>query len=131
MTTDSSGAPDPIDLGDLTVVLNLSDLAQSVDFYTRLGFERTEVHGHDGERPISSKDNPNCATFRAGRQEVHLMRIGMNMLNFAVGEPKAVMAELQARGLEATPAGPDDSGTSLADPDGNIIYIMKRPPPGS
>jgi len=118
-----------VDLGEPTMVLDVKDMARSIDFYTRLAFERTVVHGHDGEEPITSQDNPNWATFRCRRQNVHLMLIGTSMMSFAVTDPKAVMANLKERGLDPIPAGPGDSGISLADPDGNIIYIMKTPPP--
>ena len=127
MEVDQAKRP-AVELGELTIVLDVKDMAKSVVFYTRLGFERTVVGGHDGVRPITSEENPGWATFRCGRQQVHLMLIGTNMVTFAVADPKAVMADLKERGLDPIPAGPGDSGTSLADPDGNIIYIMKTPP---
>ena len=86
-----------IDLGEFTLIFDVKDMAKSVDFYTRLGFERTLVRGHDGERLITSQDNPSWATFRYGHQNVHLMLIGTNMINFAVADPKAVMLVLKER----------------------------------
>ena len=68
------------------------------------------------------------ATFRCGQQQVHLMLIGTNMVSFVAADPKAIMADLKERGLDPRPAGPSDSGASLADPDGNVIYIMKTAP---
>ena len=128
MKEDDQGKWPKLELGELTMIFDVKHMAKSVDFYTRLGFERTVVRSHDGEGPTSSEDNPNWATFRCGHQSVHLMLIGTDMMHFVVADPKAVMASLKERGLDPIPAGPGDSGTSLADPDGNIIYIMKSTP---
>lgn len=127
MEDDRSKRPD-VDLGEFDIVFDVKDVAKSVDFYTRLGFQRTVVRSHDGKRPISSEANPDWATFRCGQQNVHLMSIGMNMITFVVADPQAAAADLRARGLDPAPAGPGGSGASLTDPDGNVIYIMKNPP---
>ena len=53
-----------VDLGQFTMIFDVKDMEKSIDFYTRLGFERTVLRGHDGEREISSDNNPGWATFR-------------------------------------------------------------------
>ncbi len=118
-----------VDLGQPTMIFDVKDMEKSIDFYTRLGFERTVVRGHDGERHISSSDNPTWATFEYGNQSLHLMLIGMNMMNFEVADIQATSAGLRERGLNPRPAGPNGSGITLADPEGNIIYIMPIVPP--
>jgi hypothetical protein len=52
------------------------------------------------------------------------MVIGTSMMNFEVVDIEATMAGLKARGLKPRPAGPNNSGIDLIDPDGNVIYIM-------
>ncbi len=128
MTDDEKTGWPPVELGEVTMIFTVKDLAKSIDFYTRLGFEQTVVHGHDGQKPISSEDNPSWATFRCGNQRVHLMDIGMNMMHFVVDDPPAVMTALTERGLAPYASGPGNTGASLEDPDGNIIYIMKSTP---
>ncbi len=128
MTDDEKTGWPQVELGEVTMIFNVKDLAKSIDFYTRLGFEQTVVHGHDGENPISSEDNPTWATFRYRNQNVSLMDIGMNMMHFVVDDPPAVMTALTERGLAPQASGPGNTGASLGDPDGNIIYIMKSTP---
>jgi hypothetical protein len=113
-----------VELGQFTMIFDVKDMVKSIDFYTRLGFERTVVRGYDGEHEISSSNNPDWATFRYGEQNLALMAIGTNMMNFEVADIEATMAGLEERGLKPRPAGPNDSGIDLIDPDGNVIYIM-------
>ena len=56
------------------------------------------------------------------------MVIGTSMINFEVADIKETMAGLKARGLKPKPDGPNNSGMTLFDPDGNVIYIMPSQP---
>jgi len=52
------------------------------------------------------------------------MRIGTDMMNFQVPDIEATREALSSRGLDHKPAGPHDTGITLMDPDGNVVYIM-------
>lgn len=108
------------------MIFDVKDMAAAVDFYTRLGFERIVVRSHDGEREVSSADNPAWATFKSGDTRLDLMLIGTDMMSFEVADVAATTAALRERGLQPNPAGPNNSGIALTDPDGNVIYIMPR-----
>ncbi len=55
-----------VELGELTIVLDVKDMAKSVDFYTRLGFERTVVRSHDGEDRLAQRTIPTGPPSGAG-----------------------------------------------------------------
>jgi len=121
---DKKGSASELDLGPATIIFDVKDVQKSIDFYTRLGFEQTIVRGHDGSKAISSKNNPDWATFSYQGLNLHLMRIGTDMMNFQVPDIEATREALSSRGLDHKPAGPHDTGITLMDPDGNVVYIM-------
>lgn len=106
-------------LGDATLIFSVKDLQVSIRFYTKLGF----VH-HQEE-----SWNENFAMLRYGALRLSLMQgvVPQDMLlHFISGEQTEVdnaMSLLRDRGLELQPAGPDNVGGFIEDPDGNAIYL--------
>jgi catechol 2,3-dioxygenase-like lactoylglutathione lyase family enzyme len=110
-----------MELGHFEVSLRVTDVRRAVEFYRELGFEHA---GGDLAR--------GWATMRRGTVQVGLYEgIESNLLTFIGGDVFANARELERRGLVLrTAAGiePDGSaGATVADPDGNVIYLNTLP----
>ena len=107
------------DLGRLSVALRVKDVATSIDFYQRLGFEPTERESW----------NEGYAVFRYGDFILQLMDFIPQkvLINLMVDDQPAVEStkdRLAKSGIQADPAGAENKGAYWVDPDGNAFYLF-------
>ena len=111
----SSAGPD---LGSLEFCLNVKDIATSLEFYGKLGFERTGGKVEEGWAILS--DGKAVVAPYAGD-------IDENLMKFRRGDVFAIASAPKERGLELEKDAhvePDGSaGAIIRDPDGNMIYF--------
>lgn len=111
-----------MDLGEYHSCLNVQDLARSIEFYTRLGFEIVGDH-RDENWAVLQHNNLTLSLFQG-----HIER---NLINFRGGDIEAIHGEAARRGLEFDkPAHREADGSwsaELRDPDGNCIYFNTFP----
>jgi catechol 2,3-dioxygenase-like lactoylglutathione lyase family enzyme len=110
------------DLGQLSIALGVADVAKSVDFYERLGFE-----------PIEKETwNDDYAVFRYKDFTLQLMnfipqKVLVNLMVEDQSTVDATWARLAERGIPVGPAGAPESGNKGAfwqDPDGNSFFLF-------
>ena len=110
------------DLGALDVCLNVKHLKTSIDFYTRLGFEKAEGEPSKGWA-VLARDGVRIGLFRGF--------IPKNTLNFRGGDIGKIVGALKRRGLKPYDIrlrGADGVGNAmLKDPDGNPIFFDTTP----
>jgi predicted enzyme related to lactoylglutathione lyase len=108
-------------LGSFELVLKVTNLDASIDFYTKFGFTPAGDRG-PGTALLA---NDNC-----------LLRLDQNspadhLLSFVSGDIIPTVSRLQSAGLkfdEPPRTKPDGSTTALLrDPDGNVISLFSRP----
>lgn len=113
------------DLGRLSIALGVADVATSVDFYKRLGFE-----------PIDEeKWNDGYAIFRYEGLTLQLMnfipqKVLVNLMVDDQPTVDATWARLADKGIPVGPAGTPESGNKGAfwqDPDGNSFFLFAGP----
>lgn len=109
-------------LGRFDYCLNVKDITQSHDFYSRLGFHKVE--GDTVEKwMVLAQDGCRLALYEG--------HIPTNILNFRGADVFAVWAELDKRGIKfSTPAHVESDnsvGAVCEDPDGNVIYLNTHP----
>ena len=109
-----------MDLGYFEASLDVSDIARSLAFYTRLGFEALD--GHADIRNVSLQKG-DC---RLGLYQGHLDP-PQTQLIFWQGDVPAIAAELESRGVEFF-RGPNQDANGAAfmlkDPDGHPIFVI-------
>jgi len=107
------------DLGQPRLVLNVADLANSVDFYERLGFER-----HEPEHWTAQFASMRTRGFVLDlMQGVFLQPALLHLMADTQAEVDARVERLATRGLTARRLGPGNRGAQLEDPDGNAVYL--------
>lgn len=108
-------------LGEINLIHSVDDLETSVDFYTRLGFERHNEGEWSAQHAILRYDTFVLVLM----QDVIPQRA---MLHFVVDDQDAVeaaVADLATRGITMDPAGPGDTQAYIEDPDGHAIYLSR------
>jgi lactoylglutathione lyase len=111
-----------MDLGEYHACLNVRDLAQSIEFYEKLGFTIIEDHRQE-----------NWAVLRHNNMVLSLFEghIDRTLINFRGGDIEAIHEAAVRRGIQFTkPAHRESDGSwsaEVRDPDGNCIYFNTFP----
>jgi catechol 2,3-dioxygenase-like lactoylglutathione lyase family enzyme len=113
--------PQGLELGWLDVCLRCADLAASLDFYMKLGFEKVEGDVAEGWVVVVNQSG------RIGLFCDNFMGEEPFSLNFRGGNIREIAKSLVDRAIEpdAEPKFVGESGGSirLRDPDGNLVFI--------
>ena len=111
-----------LDIGWFEYCINAAGLAESVEFYGKLGF-RAVVDDRDTGYAIMVNGEARIGLFKG-----HIER---NLINFRGGDVFAIAEELKRRGLalskEAHVEQDGSAAAELIDPDGNVIYLNTFP----
>ncbi len=111
-----------MDLGEFYPCLNVKNLAASIDFYRKLGFEMTSDHS-DENWAVMQHNNMALCLFEG--------HIDENLINFRGGDIAEIVSAAKANGLEfSTPATKESDGSwsaEIRDLDGNSIYFNTFP----
>lgn len=111
-----------IELGWFELCLNVKNLAESLDFYKRLGFKAVAEYPAERFAVLTNGDA------RIALYQGHIER---NILNFRGAPVFGLAKELERRGFELSkPARTESDGSDSAeiiDPDGNVIYFNTFP----
>jgi len=108
-------------IGQLRLILSVRDLDQSVEFYTRMGFKH-----HD-----TKYWNKHFATLQYQDFVLALMQgvipqdMMLHFLSHDWSEVDHAVEILEEKGLNLNPAGPENRGAFIEDPDGNAIYLSQ------
>lgn len=109
-------------LGRFEYCLNVADLAKSLEFYEKLGFEVIDSDIEAGFAVIKHHD---CTL------ALYQGHIKSNMLNFRGGDVFKIATALKAQGLtfaeDARIEEDGSAGAVIHDPDGNLIYFNTAP----
>ena len=107
-----------MDLGEQHLCLNVKNLGESIEFYSKLGLSMVDDHSDE-----------NWAVMRHNGFVLSLFQghIRQNLMNFRGGDIEEIGEELKQRGLqmETDPHLESDGSWSaeIHDPDGNAIYF--------
>ena len=111
-----------MDLGEFYPCLNVQDLAQSINFYLKLGFEITSDHREDKWAVLQHNNMALC---------LYQGHIDQNLINFRGGDIQEITTEITSQGLTFSKSAaqePDGSWSAeIIDPDGNVIYFNTFP----
>lgn len=104
-------------LTHLNPVLNVSDLQQSIEFYSRLGFTLLDQYGDD------------FAIIRWGENEIYLCQGGQGQpgtwLALFVADAAGLYRELVAEGVTVLmPPADDSSEYRIEDPDRHVLRVF-------
>ncbi len=105
-------------LGAFELSLNVKDLAASLEFYEKLGFE-----------PVVVRHDRGYAVVRQGHLKIGLYQghVDSNLITFFGGDVLAIQQELESKGVPILEKAARESdgtvGMVVADPDGNKVYF--------
>ena len=107
-----------MDLGEFSVSLTVNDIAVSLDFYNKLGFEL-----------MDGSVEQQWLMLRNGETKIGLFQgiFEDNVLTFNSSDARGILASIKSAGIETVMEhGIEDEGPAhfvLEDPDGNNILI--------
>jgi len=115
-----SDADRKISLGKFELSLTVRDIHESLEFYTKLGFEK--VGGNIEENWLALKQQD--GDLMLGLYQGHIAR---NCLTFFGGDVYANEKTFEAQGLTMSTKAHTESdksdGATIEDPDGNVVYL--------
>jgi catechol 2,3-dioxygenase-like lactoylglutathione lyase family enzyme len=108
-------------IGQLRLILKVEDLEKSLNFYTSLGFERIDTEAAS-EHFVSLWYRGFVLDLM---QDIIPQKMMLHFLSQTWTEVDVAVKVLERRGLSLAPAGPDNKGAYIEDPDANAIYLSQ------